>query len=121
MRRAALLAGALLCVAGSAQALTPSAQDRHVYGKHRLRAPSSFDMTFEETLSAQDYGAFSASTDGTPPGALFNFAPVATQSSSIESEQLHATGGTVADPLAGVDALHEMESRSVYSVDFEID
>ena len=32
--RAAALAGALLCVAGAAHALTPTAQDRHVFARH---------------------------------------------------------------------------------------
>jgi hypothetical protein len=119
VRRA--LALSVLLASASASALTPTAQDRQVYGKHRLRIFPTFDMTFEEGFSAPDYGPFSASTDGTPPGASFNFNPVAAQTSSIEPEQLHAEGGTALDPFAGVDALHELEARSVYSIDFTLD
>jgi hypothetical protein len=109
--------GALLCASAPAAALTPTAQDRHVFASHDIEPDDIFDS--QETLSAPDYAPFSASTNG----AAFPGIGVAgaSQNSSIEPERLRVLGFTSASPGSRPDRVHEVASESVYSVDFTVD
>ena len=114
MRRA--LALGILLASMPASALTPTAQDRHVFTRRDLFPQMTHT---EETKSAPDYGPFTAGVDGIifpiegPPNAF--------QSSSIESERLQATGNTLAAPDSLPGQGDEIGSQSVYSVDFVLD
>jgi hypothetical protein len=121
MRSGVLLAATLVLASAPASGLTPVAQDRHVFGEHLVVAPPFPNFEFEETFAAPDYAAFSASTDGLPPGAPISSGTVATQTSSIETEALHTTGTTVTQPGNSPSVVHQVTSRSVYHVEFTLD
>jgi hypothetical protein len=125
VRRGALLALALLCGAGSAQALTPTAQDRHVFGENEVQPPFP-GFVWNETFSAPDYGPFVSQTDGFPPttppfSPPFTGPPVATQDSRIDSDALHAELNSVVAAAGGVGVGQRVKSESVYSVSFSVD
>lgn len=120
MRSGVLLAAALVFGSAPASGLTPVAQDRHVFAIHRAFTTAG-NFTDSETLSAPDYGPFAASVNG---GTAFPFATwpeLAVQDSSIEPGPLHASGSSLANPSGGVEVLHEIDSESIYSVDFVLD
>ena len=107
-----LVAGSMLCASLSA-ALTPTAQDRHVFASHDFEP---YSLSDSETVSAPDFAPFSATVDGN----VFPM-PLATQISSIEPERLLVSGHTLANPSSRPDGSHEISSESVYSVDFTVD
>src|SRR5262245_18197042 len=116
MRRARgtglLPALATFCAGGASQALTPHAQDRHVFTSHDVFSSGHT----EELKSAPDFGPFTAGVDG----IIFPIEgpPLASQSSVIEAERLQASGNTLANPPAVVGEGHTIHSDSAYTVDF---
>jgi hypothetical protein len=124
--RSAALAGSLLWVGVSAHALTPVAQDRHVFGRHEdgfgnLQYVFGFPAT--ETRSAPDYASFSAITDGyaLPPHVGEDPDIVASQDSTIGADQLDASGGTESASSYNPDDGLQITGESVYSVTFEVE
>jgi hypothetical protein len=117
----AALVTALLLAATSAQALTPVAQDRHVFASLYAEDWSGVQSD-SETASAPDYAPFSAAIDGiTSLPFPIPIPPIAVQTSSIEPDRLLASGNTIANPNSSVGVLVDISSESVYSVDFTLD
>jgi hypothetical protein len=120
VRRGALLALALLCGAGSAQALTPTAQDRHVFARRFLQ--NSLGVSdVSETASAPDYAPFVTAVDGVTMAIPNPPQPIARLSSTIEPERLRATGSSVARAPSIFEVNNFIDAESVYSVDFVLD
>ena len=125
MRRGASLAVVLLWGA-SAQALTPVAQDRHVFGQEEDglgHIHEALGYLASETRSAPDYGPFSASTDGWafPPQFGEGAEIFAAQSSTIGADQLDASGNTRSWPYTSSTDGRRVIGESVYSVTFEVE
>jgi hypothetical protein len=121
--RSAVLAGSLLWVGVAAQALTPIAQDRHVFGQREDgfgNIQDVFGFPGTETYSASTYASFSKVTDGYAfPPQFGEGAIVAAQDSTIAAEQLDASGSTTSWPYSGDG--ERIIGESVYSVTFEVE
>ena len=123
MRGAALVVSAAVWLSSSAEALTPVAQDRHVFGREEdgfgnlIYADGDFVST--ETRSAPDYAPFTATTDG----FFFPFEgpTIAAQNSTIGADQLDASGNTVSQPPSNPLYGYRIIAESVYSVTFDVE
>jgi hypothetical protein len=121
----AMLAGALLWIGVSADALTPIAQDRHVFGRHEDgfgNLEYVLGLPGTEMRSASDYAPFSASIDGysLPPQVGEDPDIVAAQSSTIGADRLDASGNSESSPFNAIDG-NLIIGESVYSVTFEVE
>lgn len=125
MLRGAVLASVVLWIGVPAHAITPVAQDRHVFGQREdgfgnLQYALGFPGT--ETYSASNYAPFSASTDGWsfPPQVGEGAQILASQGSTIGADQLDASGNTESEPYNAIDG-EWLRGESVYSVTFQLD
>jgi hypothetical protein len=115
-----LLASPLWFASLPAEALTPVAQDRHVFASQDWIPDRPSD--YAEMLSAPDYAPFSASVDGiVGPPSPFPYFDLAVQQSSIEPDRLLVSGRSKANPDSEPGVGHEIISESVYAVDFTLD
>jgi hypothetical protein len=109
-----------LLASSAASALTPTAQDRHVFAR-RFIQNSLGQSTVSETASAPDYAPFVAAVDGVTMAIPNPPPPIARQSSVIEPERLRATGSSIAQAPVNSLESNSISSESVYSVDFVLD
>ena len=100
----------------AAQTLTPTSQVRRVHVTYN-QPPGPIPT--EETVSAPDYGPFSAQVDGLPP--LFPGPNSAAQVSTITPDSLHARGSTMAIGYdAPIESSAHVQAESFYSVSFDV-
>jgi hypothetical protein len=118
VRRALSLA--VLLASTSASALTPTAQDRHVFARRFLQNMLGVSDV-SETASAPDYAPFVTAVDGVTMAIPNPPPPIARLSSTIEPERLRATGSSVARAPSIFQVSNVIDSESVYSVDFVLD